>query len=92
MVFNYPLRKAQEEDYFRPIRYRPVFEFTQEKGDAAIASQAVEVSGTIWQGPGPPHHGPGQHDQASRGTRPATTGRGTPISPRRRLQRGHVSD
>ena len=43
IVYNYPLLKAQAEDYFRPIRYRPVFEFTQDKADAAIAEAALNI-------------------------------------------------
>lgn len=41
IIYNYPLRKAQEEGYFKPIRYKPVAEFDQRKRDGAIARQAV---------------------------------------------------
>ncbi len=44
-IFNYPLRKAQSEGYFKPIRYVPVFEFTKEKGDTAIVLKAIEQLG-----------------------------------------------
>jgi type II secretory pathway pseudopilin PulG len=37
-----PLRKAQEEGYFRPIRFSPVFEFGLKKADRAIARQVLE--------------------------------------------------
>lgn len=41
-IFNYPLKKAQEEGYFRPIQFKPVVEFDPEKRDQAIAEKAVE--------------------------------------------------
>lgn len=42
IVYNYPLRKAQEEDYFRPITFRPVNAFAVAEADAEIARAAVE--------------------------------------------------
>ena len=42
LIFNYPLRKAQEEEYFKPIRFEPVIEFNPQKADAAIAEKAIE--------------------------------------------------
>lgn len=41
-IFNYPLKRAQEEGYFRPIRFRPVVEFNPERRDHAIAEKAIE--------------------------------------------------
>jgi superfamily II DNA or RNA helicase len=41
IIYNYPLLRAQQEDYFRPIRFRPVWEFDEEKADQAIAAEAV---------------------------------------------------
>lgn len=41
IVFNYPLLKAQEEDYFKPINFVSVFEFDKVRADAAIAKKAV---------------------------------------------------
>src|SRR5262249_24929540 len=41
-IFTYPLRKAQAEDYFRPITFRPVAEFFPQAGDEAIARRAIE--------------------------------------------------
>jgi hypothetical protein len=40
--FSYPPKKAQEEGYFKPIRFRPVTEFNRKKVDATIATKAVE--------------------------------------------------
>lgn len=42
IVFNYPLKKAQAEDYFRPISFKRVVEFNQTRSDAAIAREAIE--------------------------------------------------
>jgi len=42
LVFVYPLRKAQAEGYFRPIRFRQVHEFDIVRGDAKIAEAALD--------------------------------------------------
>lgn len=42
IVFKYPLKKAQEEGYFRPIHFKEVVEFDTRRSDAAIAAKAVE--------------------------------------------------
>jgi len=42
IVFKYPLKKAQKEGYFAPIRFRPVVEFNPKKSDAKIAAKAIE--------------------------------------------------
>lgn len=41
-IFNYPLRKAQQEGYFKKIQFRAVTEFSTESSDAAVARLAVE--------------------------------------------------
>lgn len=41
VVHNYPLLKAQQEDYFRPITFKPVCEFDEDRADAMIAEEAV---------------------------------------------------
>nr|WP_246408255.1 DEAD/DEAH box helicase family protein [Microvirga lupini] len=41
VVFNYPLRKAQEEGYFRPINFRPVNVFGTRDADREIACAAL---------------------------------------------------
>jgi superfamily II DNA or RNA helicase len=43
IIFKYPLKKAQEQDYFKPIKYEPVYEFEPAKFDEAIAAKAIEV-------------------------------------------------
>ena len=42
IVYTYPLRKAQQEGYFKPIRFRRVVEFNRNRSDAEIAANAVE--------------------------------------------------
>lgn len=42
-VFNFPLRKAQELDYFRPILFKPINEHNRKLADQKIAELAVET-------------------------------------------------
>jgi superfamily II DNA or RNA helicase len=42
IIFKYPLKKAQQEGYFKPIHFRPVVEFNRKRSDAAIATKAIE--------------------------------------------------
>ena len=42
IIFNYPLKKAQQEGYFKPIRFEPVVEFNRKRSDKVIATKAVE--------------------------------------------------
>ncbi len=41
IIFNYPMLKAQEEGYFKPIHFKPVIEYDPRKADRAIAEAAV---------------------------------------------------
>lgn len=41
IIFNYPLRRALEEEYFKPIRFEPVIEFDRKRADEVIAQKAV---------------------------------------------------
>lgn len=41
VIFNYPLKKAQEEGYFRKINFRPITEYDPRKRDEAIATAAI---------------------------------------------------
>jgi len=41
VIYAFPLRKAQEQGYFKPIRYIPVVEFLPERSDRAIAEAAI---------------------------------------------------
>ena len=42
LVYVYPLRKAQQEGYFRPISFRAVREFNATNGDLKIAMTALD--------------------------------------------------
>ncbi len=42
VIFDYPLKTAQQDGYFKPITFEPVFEIDDEDGDKAIAKAAVE--------------------------------------------------
>lgn len=42
VIYQYPLRKAQEEGYFAPIAFRDVTEYEDEASDRTIAEAAVE--------------------------------------------------
>ena len=41
IIYNFPLQKAQEEGYFRPITFRSVVEYDPQKHDSAIAEAAI---------------------------------------------------
>ncbi|NJD01638.1 MAG: DEAD/DEAH box helicase [Ruminiclostridium sp.] len=43
IIYNYPLKKAQSEGYYRKIRYFPVTEYIPEEADQKIADKAVEI-------------------------------------------------
>jgi superfamily II DNA or RNA helicase len=42
IAFEYPLRKAQAEGYFKPIRFEPVVEFDPKRSDDVIAKKAID--------------------------------------------------
>lgn len=42
IIFKYPLKKAQQEGYFKQINFRPVVEFNRKRSDDAIAAKAIE--------------------------------------------------
>lgn len=42
IIFNFSLRKAQEQGYFKPINFIPIREYDLKKGDKIIATKAVE--------------------------------------------------
>lgn len=43
IIYNYPLKKAQSEGYYRKIRYFPVTEYIPEEADQKIADKAVDI-------------------------------------------------
>lgn len=42
IIFNYPLRKALEEEYFKKINFKPIIAYDRRESDEAIAEKAVE--------------------------------------------------
>ncbi len=42
IIYKYPLKKAQDEGYFKPIEFRPVVQFNPRRSDRAIAVAAIE--------------------------------------------------
>ncbi len=42
IIFKYPLKKAQQDGYFKPIRFESIVAFTRKKSDQAIATKAIE--------------------------------------------------
>src|SRR5690606_8312264 len=43
MIYNFPLAKAQAQNYFQPINFLPIYEFEEEKSDFEVARNAVGV-------------------------------------------------
>jgi len=42
IIYNFPLLLAQQQKYFQPINFMPIWEFDEDKGDLSIASAAVQ--------------------------------------------------
>lgn len=42
IIYNFPLSLAQEQGYFQPIDFKPIWEFDPELGDLSIAKAAIE--------------------------------------------------
>jgi superfamily II DNA or RNA helicase len=42
VIYNYPLRQAQQDRYFKPITFEPVYEIDQPTADRVVAAAAVE--------------------------------------------------
>lgn len=43
LIYVYPLKAAQDEGYFRPIKFQPVNEFNKDRGDRKIAEAALKA-------------------------------------------------
>ncbi len=43
ILFNYSLRKAQEEGYYKPIKFHPIIKYNKDDGDKAIAEEATKI-------------------------------------------------
>ena len=42
IIYNFPLKKAQEEGYFKPISFISIYEYSSSRKDKAIAEKGVE--------------------------------------------------
>jgi superfamily II DNA or RNA helicase len=42
VIYSYPLHRAQQDGYFKPITFSPVYELDPEEGDDAIAAAAIQ--------------------------------------------------
>lgn len=45
VIYSYPLRRAQEDQYFKPIKFDPVCEIEPKDADRAIAEKAITQLG-----------------------------------------------
>ncbi|WP_338444659.1 DEAD/DEAH box helicase family protein [Pseudomonas sp. LTR0] len=43
IIYNYPLKDAQNDGYFKPIEFHPVREYDLDLADQAVADKAVEL-------------------------------------------------
>ena len=43
IIYNFPLSLAQQEGYFKPIKFYPLFEFDENRKDLSIAKKAVAL-------------------------------------------------
>ncbi len=43
VIYNYPLRMAQRDNYFKKISFVPIYELDNDKGDQMIAETAVTI-------------------------------------------------
>jgi superfamily II DNA or RNA helicase len=43
IIYNYPLKDAQNDGYFKPIEFHPVREYNLELADQVVADKAVEL-------------------------------------------------
>lgn len=43
IIYNFPIALAQEQGYFKPINFYPIYEFDNDKKDFSVAAKAVEL-------------------------------------------------
>ena len=43
IIYSFPLALAQEQGYFKPINFYPIYEFDSDKKDESVAAKAVEL-------------------------------------------------
>lgn len=42
IIYTYPLKRAQEEGYFKPIRFEKIYEYNTKNKDRALAQKGIE--------------------------------------------------
>jgi superfamily II DNA or RNA helicase len=42
IIYSYPLKKAQEEGYFKPIKFEKIYEYNTKNKDKALAEKGIE--------------------------------------------------
>lgn len=42
IIYTYPLKKAQQEGYFKPIRFQKIYEYNNQNKDRALAEKGIE--------------------------------------------------
>lgn len=42
IIYTYPLKKAQEEGYFKPIKFEKIYEYNTKNKDRALAEKGIE--------------------------------------------------
>jgi hypothetical protein len=62
-IYTYPLKKAQQEGYFKPIRFEAVFGLDQPDADQAIIDKLGESCLGPGRRPQSSGDGPLQHDR-----------------------------
>lgn len=51
VIYSYPLRRAQEDNYFKPISFEPIWELDDTQADRVIAEAAIaKLRGDLLQG------------------------------------------
>lgn len=43
IIYNFPLAKAQAQNYFQPINFHPIYEFDEDNSDMLVAQTAVNI-------------------------------------------------
>lgn len=43
IIYNYPLKKAQEEKYFKPIKFEPIYEYNDNIADIKLAEIGIKT-------------------------------------------------
>ena len=43
IIYNFPLLLAQEQGYFKPINFYPIYEFNDNRKDLAVAQKSVDI-------------------------------------------------